>query len=102
MARRAYAPPLRIGPPIVGDEAYGLQLLMLLRRRAVSLAGGIGMGVVLEMLAIHGCRSNGRWPSIGTTAGAVTIQVQVSTGRGRLVFEVPGQNRLGYRLDGLA
>lgn len=79
MARRAYAPPLRVGTAIlVGDEAYGLQLLLLLvmRRWGVSLAGGMmGMEIggrvlvlvlVLEMLASHGWWYNGSRP-IGTT-----------------------------------
>jgi len=48
LARRTYAPPLRIRSSIVGDEADGLQM----RRRGVSL---VGMGVLLVLgAASHG------------------------------------------------
>jgi hypothetical protein len=54
VARRAYAPSLRIGSSIVCYEAYGLQL----RRRGIALLlGGMG-GVVLVMgTASHGWSS---------------------------------------------
>lgn len=57
VARRAYAAPLRIGSSIVGDEPYGLQLLLLLlvmRRWGVLLAGGMGAELETLILASHG------------------------------------------------
>lgn len=102
MARRADAPPLRIGAPIVGDEADGLQLLLLLllmvlRRWGVSL--GVGMDGVLSVVASHGWVSNGRWAlGIGTSTTTGAVAIQVSTGQAVLVSQNQVHLGLGYGL----